>query len=106
MELEKKYIDAEKLLVKIKGLYHEQGFETGEAEGAYQIAIKDILVIVTSLQQEQQQSAWSEEDENLLKLSLDNLTELINRFGEKYGAVGDCIDWLKSIKKRLKGDTK
>lgn len=48
-----KYIDAEKLLVKIKGLQCEQGFDTGEAERAYQIAIKDILDFITSLKQEQ-----------------------------------------------------
>ena len=46
-------------------------------------------------------SNWSEEDENLLKLSLENLTELKDRFGEEYGKVGDCIVWQKSIKDRL-----
>ncbi len=48
-----KYIDAENLKTKIKGLQCEQGFDTGEAERAYQSAIKDILAIITSLQQEQ-----------------------------------------------------
>lgn len=43
---------------------------------------------------------WSEEDENLLKLSLENLTELKDRFGNEYGKVGDCIVWLKSLKDR------
>lgn len=46
----------------------------------------------------EQNPSWSEEDENLLKLSLENLTELKNRFGKEYGKVGDCIDWLKSLK--------
>ena len=36
-------------------------------------------------------TAWSEKDEKLLKLSLENLTELKNRFDEGYGKVGDCI---------------
>lgn len=49
-------------------------------------------------------TTWSEEDEKYLNLSLVNLTELKDRFGEKYGKVGDCIDWLKSIKKRMKGE--
>lgn len=48
-----KYIDAEKLLIKIKRLQCEQGFEDGEAERGYQIAIKNILDIIDSLQQEQ-----------------------------------------------------
>ncbi len=48
-----KYIDADKLKVKIKGLQCEQGFDTGEAESAYQLATKDILVFIDSLQQEQ-----------------------------------------------------
>lgn len=47
-------------------------------------------------------SAWSEKDEKLLKLSLENLTELKNRFDEEYGKVGDCINWLKSLKDRIK----
>lgn len=49
----------------------------------------------------EQKPAWSEEDEKLLKLSLDNLTELQKRFGAGYGKVGDCIIWLKSIKHKL-----
>lgn len=53
---------------------------------------------------EQKTVGWSEEDEKSLKLSLENLTELKNRFGEKYGKVGDCIDWLESLKERMKGE--
>jgi hypothetical protein len=45
-------------------------------------------------------SKWSEEDEKLLKFSLENLTELKDKFGKGYGRVGDCIDWLKSLKDR------
>ena len=43
-------------------------------------------------------TAWSEEDENLMKWSINNLTELKDRFGEEYGKVGDCINWLKSFR--------
>lgn len=50
--------------------------------------------------QGEQNLAWSEEDEKLLKLSVENLTELKDRFGEKYGKVGDCILWIKSLKER------
>jgi len=49
----------------------------------------------------EQKPAWSEKDEKLLKLSLENLTELKNRFDEEYGKVGDCINWLKSLKDRV-----
>jgi len=48
-----KYIDAEKLIAEIKGLQCEQGFEDGMEERGYQFAIKDILDIIDSLQQEQ-----------------------------------------------------
>ena len=48
----------------------------------------------------QKYAEWSEEDENLSNLSLENLTELKNRFGEKYGKIGDCIHWFKSLKSR------
>ena len=51
-------------------------------------------------QGEQKPAEWSEDDENLLKLSLENLTELKDRFGEEYGKVGDCIVLLESIKER------
>ena len=47
------------------------------------------------------QPVWSEEDEKLHKLSIENLTELMHRFGEEYGKVGDCIEWLESIKDKF-----
>ena len=46
----------------------------------------------------EQKHVWSEEDEELLKWSINNLTELKDRFGEEYGKVGKCIDWLKSLR--------
>lgn len=49
---------------------------------------------------EQKSVEWSEEDENLLKLSFENLTELKDMYGEEYGKVGNCISWLKSLKQR------
>ena len=48
-----KYIDVDKLKANIKGLQCEQGFDTGEAERAYQFAIKDILAFIDTLRQEQ-----------------------------------------------------
>lgn len=51
-----------------------------------------------------QNPAWSKEDEKFLNLSIENLTELKNMYGEKYGKVGDCIHWLKSLKERMKGE--
>lgn len=44
---------------------------------------------------------WSDEDEEMLKWTNGNLTELKEQFGEKYGKVGECISWLKSLKERL-----
>jgi len=49
----------------------------------------------------EQNPTWSEEDEKFLNLSLENLTELKNRFGEEYGKVSDCIHWLQSLKDRV-----
>ena len=45
-------------------------------------------------------SAWSEEDKNFMYDTLNNLTELKDRYGDGYGNVGKCIDWLKSLKNR------
>ena len=44
---------------------------------------------------------WSEEDKDFMYNTLSNLTELKDRYGEEYGKVGKCIDWLKSIKGRI-----
>lgn len=65
---------------------------------------KEELIAWLEKQGEQKPVEWSEEDENLFNLSLENLLELRNRFGEKYGKVGDCIPWLKSLKERMKGE--
>ena len=47
--------------------------------------------------------AWSEEDEDFMYDTLSNLTELKDRYGEGYGNVGKCIDWLKFLKQRIGG---
>ena len=49
---------------------------------------------------------WSEEDEELVKWSIHNLTELKDRYGEEYGKVGKCIDWLKSLQDRVQPQPK
>ena len=46
-------------------------------------------------------AAWSDKDENFMYDTLSNLTELKDRYGEVYGNVGKCIDWLKSLKDRI-----
>ena len=48
----------------------------------------------------EQKPAWSEEDKDFMYDTLSNLTELKDRYGEGYGNVGKCIDWLKSLKGR------
>ena len=49
----------------------------------------------------QMQTEWSEEDKDFMYDTLSNLTELKDRYGEGYGNVGKCIDWLKSLKERV-----
>ena len=44
---------------------------------------------------------WSEEDNIFMYDTLSNLTELKDRYGKRYGNVGMCIDWLKSLKQRI-----
>lgn len=69
----------------------------------YHAEIEDNKVVI---KKDEKKSSWSEEDENLLKLSLENLTELKDRFGEEYGKVGDCIVWLQSLKDRVQPQPK
>lgn len=57
--------------------------------------------VLAWLEKQSEKPTWSEEDEKLYKLSVENLTELMHRFGEEYGKVGDCINWFKSIKDRF-----
>ena len=48
-------------------------------------------------QKQQYDDEWSDEDKEFLKLTLSNLTELKDRYGEGYGRVGECIKWLNSL---------
>ena len=57
--------------------------------------------VLAWLEKQSEKPIWSEEDERLYKLSVENLTELMHRFGEEHGKVGDCIDWFKSINNRF-----
>lgn len=69
----------------------------------YNISFSDCLTWLEK-QKEQKpitQPVWSEEDEKLYKLSLENLTELMHRFGEEHCSVGDCVIWFESIKDRF-----
>ena len=70
-------------------------FEKGKSQG------RDEVIYHPESFGLQKPAEWSEEDENLLKLSIENLTELKDRFGEEYGKVGDCIVWFESIKDRV-----
>ena len=51
----------------------------------------------------QPKQEWSEEDNNFMYDTLSNLTELKDRYGDGYGKVGKCIEWLKSLKDRIGG---
>ena len=48
----------------------------------------------------QQSPVWSEEDKNFMHDTISNLIELKDRYGEGYGNVGKCIDWLESLRPR------
>lgn len=39
-----------------------------------------------------------EEDKDIMYNTISNLTELKDRYGEEYGKVGKCIDWIKSLR--------
>lgn len=53
---------------------------------------------------ENKKPEWSDEDKNFMHDTLGNLTELKDRYGEGYGNVGKCIEWLKSLKLQLKNE--
>ena len=53
--------------------------------------------------QPQPKQEWSEIDKNFMYDILSNLTELKDRYGEGYGNVRKCIEWLNSIKQRIGG---
>jgi len=54
----------------------------------------------------QMQKEWSEEDKDFMYDTLSNLTELKDRYGEGYGNVGRCIDWVKDLKNRVQPQPK
>ena len=62
-------------------------------------SLNDIDEIIEKISE--QKPTWSDKDEEMLKWTNGNLTELKEQFGEKYGKVGECISWLKSLKERL-----
>lgn len=88
----------------IDSLWHAQNIlekTLGSVEG-YQSddGILEHKCAISAVKKLYEQNPWSKEDEKLLALSLNNLTELKDRFGEEYGRTGDCIEWLKSLKDR------
>lgn len=58
--------------------------------------IRDMIAWLKN--QGEKPTAWSEEDEDIMYNIISNLTELKDRYGEEYGKVGKCIDWLKSLR--------
>jgi len=94
----------------IDGLWHAQRIleETLGSVDGYQTddGILDHKAAITAVKKlyKQKPTAWSEGDEELMKWSINNLTELKDRYGEGYSKVCDCIEWLKSIKQKIKGE--
>ena len=80
-----------------------QEYLNGEEVNVKQWAKEHSKEILEAAKEElkEQKLAWSEEDEDIIRLSIENLTELEDRYGKEYGRVGDCIDWLKSLKDRV-----
>lgn len=64
---------------------------------------KDELDLLVEYVLKRRKSTLSEEDKDFMYDTLSNLTELKDRYGEGYGNVGKCIDWLKSLKERIGG---
>lgn len=60
--------------------------------------VKEQAELLLSLVPKQE---WSEEDKDFMYETLSNLTELKDRYGEGHGNVGNCIDWLRSIKDKV-----
>ena len=60
---------------------------------------KDELDLLVEYVLKRRKSTLSEDDKDFMYDTLSNLTELKDRYGEGYGNVGKCIDWLKSLKK-------
>lgn len=96
----------EKLFNRICYIIHSAAFENSETNdvgnelGEY----AKMMCLLKSLKDRvQPKQEWSKEDEELMRWSINNLTELKDRFGEEYGKVGDCIIWLKSLKERIGG---
>ena len=66
-------------------------------------AQKEIDKEFDKLRETASETTWSKNDEYLRCWTYDNLRELKDRYGEDYGNVGKCIEWIKSIKERLGG---
>ena len=96
----------EEIVERCKKSWYNEGKVQGMREGLsddekYQQGWHDELE-----KQNEQNPAWSEEDKNFMYDTLSNLTELKDRYGEGYGNVGKCIEWLKSIKERVQPQPK
>ena len=88
----------EEIVARCKDSWYNEGKIAGMAEGLsdeekYQQGWHDALE-----KQNEQNHAWSEEDKNFMYDTLSNLTELKDRYGEGYGNVEKCIEWLKSLR--------
>ena len=91
----------EEIIERCKKSWYNEGKIAGMAEGLsdeekYQQGWHDAIE-----KQGEQNHAWSEEDKNFMYDTLSNLTELKDRYGDGYGNVGKCIEWLKSLKQRI-----
>ena len=83
-----------------KYVEHLLSLSDGEGHGS-PAKLKEVCSELLRLAKLQQNPAWSEEDKDFMYDTLSNLTELKDRYGEEYGNVGKCIDWIKSIKDRV-----
>lgn len=80
-----------------KTLGKVEGYQTDDGILEHECAI----TAVAAAKADQKPVEWSEEDKDFMYATLSNLTELKDRYGEEYGKVGKCIDWVKSLKGRV-----
>lgn len=88
-------IGSVELVYPLQKTHHKRFFEKMHVAGyTFDFESKELKEI-------EQKPAWSEVDKDFMYDTLSNLTELKDRYGEGYGNVGKCIDWLKSLKDRV-----
>lgn len=78
----------------------ETNFKPNEGFTGLDINRSQLVDRLSSLRPQPKQE-WSEEDKKMLKIALDNLEELEQKYGENYGRVGKCMEWIELLPERF-----